>query len=126
MCQELGIEEGSDAVPGIAFGFAGGIGNTGSVCGAVAGGVMAIALKLGRPGSMEEALENLAVYGDFRRRFEEEMGAVDCRELTGLDLTDPANQQDLMTSEVPMKVCFPAVGAAYRLALDVLNERDGS
>lgn len=125
MCQELGIEEGNDAIPTIAFGFAGGIGNTGSVCGAVAGGVMAIALRLGRADSMERALQNLAVFSEFRRRFEEEMGAVDCRELTGLDLTDPENQQGLMDSDVPMKVCFPAVGAAYRLALEILNEREG-
>jgi len=27
-----------------------------------------------------------------------------------------------MNSDIPMKVCFPAVGTAYRLAVDLLKE----
>ena len=85
---------------------------------------MAIGLKLGRAETMEGMLENLGVSREFRRRFEEEMGEIGCRELTGLDLTSEVDMAQLMNSDVPEKVCFPAVAAAYRLAVDILRERE--
>jgi C_GCAxxG_C_C family probable redox protein len=124
VCQEFGLEEGNSIIPQIASGFAGGIGNSGAVCGAVVGGVMAIGLKLGRAETMEGMLQNLGVAREFRRRFEEEMGEIGCRELTGLDLTSAEEMAELMNSDVPQKVCFPAVAAAYRLAVDILRERE--
>ena len=123
MCQEFGLEPGNTAIPQIASGFAGGIGNTGSVCGAVVGGVMAIGLKLGRADTMEGMLQNLGVAREFRRRFEEEMGEIGCRELTGLDLSSEQDMAHLMNSDIPQKVCFPAVAAAYRLAVELLRDR---
>jgi hypothetical protein len=70
---------------------------------------------------MEEMLGNLAVAKEFLRRFEAEMGTIDCRELTGLDLSAGEGLGQLMASDVPQKVCFPAVGAAYRLVLELLQ-----
>ena len=122
MCQEFQIEVENDVIPRIAFGFAGGLGNTGAVCGAVAGAVMAIGLKRGRADTMEEALRELAVPREFRRRFEAEMGTISCRELTGVDLTTEEGLQQFMNSDTPQTVCFPAVGAAYRLVVDLLKE----
>lgn len=124
MCQEFGLEPENAAIPGIAYGFAGGIGNTGAVCGAVAGGVMAISLKLGRGDSIEGMLKNLGVVGEFRRRFEAEMGHIDCRELTGLDLTTEKDMEQLVNSDIAQKVCFPAVSVAYRLAVELLREAE--
>lgn len=123
MCQELEIEVDEKVVPRIAFGFAGGLGNTGSVCGAVAGAVMAIGLAREKGTSMKEAMRTLAVVAEFRRRFEAEMGAIGCRELIGGDLDSPEAIERFMSSDVPQKVCFPAVETAHRLAVDVL-ERD--
>jgi C_GCAxxG_C_C family probable redox protein len=111
-----------DFKPEIAYCFAGGIGNTGSVCGAVAGAVMAIGLKRGRSDDMEEMLRTLGVAQEFRRRFEAEMETINCRDLTGIDLTTPEGIEQLMNSNVPMTVCFPAVALAYRLAVDLLKE----
>ena len=122
MCQEFALEPENAAIPKIAYGFAGGIGNTGAVCGAVVGAVMAIGLKLGRADTMDGMLKNLGVVQEFRRRFEAEMGNVGCRELTGLDLTAQDDMAKLMSSDIPKKVCFPAVGAAYRLAVELLRE----
>ena len=122
MCQEFEIETGNDVIPGIAGAFAGGIGNTGAVCGAVVGAVMAIGLKQGRGDTMEEMLGNLAVAREFRRSFEAEMGDIRCRELTGLDLSTEEGLEQLMSSDIPQKVCFPSVGAAYRLVVDLLKE----
>lgn len=120
MCQEFGIE--NEIIPRIATCFAGGIGNTGAVCGAVAGAVMAIGLKKERGDTMEEALRTLAVAQEFRRRFEAEMETINCRELTGADLSTPEGIEQFMGSDTPQTVCFPAVGTAYRLVMDLLKE----
>jgi hypothetical protein len=69
-------------------------------------------------------LGNLAAAGEFRRRFEAEMGNIDCRALTGLDLSAVEDVKQLMNSDVPQKVCFPAVGAAYRLVVELLQETE--
>lgn len=120
MCRDFGIE--SEIVPQIATCFAGGIGNTGSVCGAVIGAVMGIGLVRGRSDDMQEMMQTLAVGQEFRRRFEAEMDTINCHELTGIDLTTQEGLERLMTSDVPATVCFPAVGIAYRLVADLLKE----
>jgi C_GCAxxG_C_C family probable redox protein len=122
VCQEFEIGIENNVISRIAFGFAGGLGNTGAVCGAVVGAVMAIGLKGGRAKTMEEMLSELAVPREFRRRFEAEMGTISCRELTGADLTTEAGLEQFMSSDTPQTVCFPAVGVAYRLVVDMLKE----
>ena len=122
MCQKFKLKVDSEIIPRIAFGFAGGIGNTGAVCGAVAGAVMAIGLKIDRGDTMEEALGALGVVKEYRRRFEAEMGTIACRELTGADLSTEDGVAQYMSSDTPQTVCFPAVGLAYRLVVDLLNE----
>jgi C_GCAxxG_C_C family probable redox protein len=122
VCQEFEIEVENEIIPRIAFGFAGGIGNTGAVCGAVAGAVMAIGLKIERGDTMEEGLRALGVVQEFRRRFEAEMETITCRELTGADLNTEEGVTQYMNSDTPQTVCFPAVGLAYRLVVDLLNE----
>ena len=120
MCQEFEIE--NEIIPRIASAFGGGIGNTGAVCGAVAGAVMAIGLTKERGQTMEDWLRIAAVAQEFRRRFESEMGTINCRELTGADLTTPEGIRQYTSSDAPQRVCFPAVGVAYRLVLDLLKE----
>jgi C_GCAxxG_C_C family probable redox protein len=120
------METKNGVIPQIAFGFAGGIGITGAVCGAVSGAVMAIGLKLGRGNTMEERLHIWAVSREFRRRFEAEMGTIGCRELTGVDLTGveltTEGIEQFMISDALQTVCIPAVGVAYRLVVDLLKE----
>jgi C_GCAxxG_C_C family probable redox protein len=122
VCQEFEIEIDEKIIPQIAYYFAGGIGNSGSVCGAVVGAVMAIGLIKGRGASMEEMLGNLSFAREFRRRFESETGNLNCRDLTGIDLSIPENLPELMNSDIPQTVCFPAVAAAYRIVVEMLKE----
>jgi len=121
-CEELGIEIDENVIPKIAFAFAGGIGNTGDVCGAVAGAVMAIGLIKPRGETMEEMMTVIGLAAEFRKRFEAEMGTISCRELTGLDLTQVTGQQELRNSDVAEKVCFPAVAAAFRIVVELLKQ----
>jgi hypothetical protein len=88
----------------------------------VAGAVMAIGLIKERGNTTEEMLTNLAVAREFRRRFEAEMKTVNCRELTGADLSTLKGIEQFMGSDIPQTVCFPAVETAYRLVMDLLNE----
>jgi len=122
VCQEFEIEIDNEIIPRIASCFGGGIGNTGAVCGAVAGAVMAIGLKKERGKTMEDWLRISAMAREFRHRFEAEMETISCRELTGADLTTEEGLEQFMSSDTPQTVCFPAVGAAYRLVVDLLKE----
>jgi C_GCAxxG_C_C family probable redox protein len=115
------METENDAISRIASPFAGGMGNSGAVCGAVVGAMMAIGLKQRRADTREKMLRNLAMAREFRCRFEAEMGTIICRELTGLDLSTDKGLEEFMNSDKPQTVCFPAVGAAYRLVVDLLK-----
>ncbi len=123
VCEELGIHVDDTIVPRIGRLFAGGIGRTGSVCGAVVGGVMALGLLVEPGETMEEALDAMKVAEEFRRRFESEMGSIECRELTHLDLTTPEGMKAIMDPDMEQNVCLPAVAAAYRIVLDLVKER---
>ncbi len=123
-CEEFGVEVDEKTIPKIAFVFAGGIGNSGAVCGAVAGAIMAIGLLRERGKTYEDMMKTLRLGAEFRKRFEAEMGTINCRELTGLDLTSPEGMSGLMESDVSQQVCFPAVAAAYRLVTELLHEAE--
>lgn len=124
VCQEFGIE--NDVIPRIASFFGGGMGNTGAVCGAVSGAMMALGLKVEMPRTMEGMFGAVAVAQEFRRRFEAEMGTIVCRELTGADLSTAEGIQRYMSSDTPMRVCFPAVALSFRLVMDLLKETPSS
>ncbi len=119
MCQDYNIE--NELIPKIATCFGGGIGNTGSVCGAVIGATMAIGIVRKRSTNIEEWLATAEIAREFRRRFEDEMQTISCRELTGVDLSTNEGREDLMNSEIAMTVCFPAVAHAYRIVSDLLK-----
>ncbi|MFC2100132.1 C-GCAxxG-C-C family protein [Candidatus Bipolaricaulota bacterium] len=121
-CEEFGLEVDEKVIPKIAYAFAGGIGNTGSVCGAVAGAVMAIGLIKDRGETLEEMMEVIGLVAELRKRFEAEMNTISCRELTGVDLTLEESLKGLVNSDIPQKVCFPAVAAAHRLVVELLRE----
>ncbi len=119
MCQHLGIEH--ETIPAIATAFGGGIGGTGATCGAVVGAVMAIGLRHGR---REAGVKDAKAYGltqELRRRFEATMGTIECRKLTGMDLTAADGVKKFYASDVPKRVCMPAVGLAYRTAVELLG-----
>ncbi len=120
VCQKFGIE--NEIIPRIASCFGGGMGNTGSVCGAVVGGIMAIGLMTKRGESLEDWLRIAGIAKEFRRRFESEMETINCSELTGLDWNADVEIDELMSSDILGTVCMPAVGTAYRLVLELLEE----
>jgi C_GCAxxG_C_C family probable redox protein len=85
-----------DLLAKVSFAFGGGMG-CGSVCGAVTGGIMAIGLKWGTSEasgkSMETGMLNFKLAGAFCRQFKKQNGSIVCKELIGLDLSDPAQMK---------------------------------
>lgn len=119
MCRDHNIE--NDLIPKIASCFGGGIGNTGNVCGAVIGAIMAIGVVRNQYTSIEEWLKYAEITQELLRRFENEMKTISCRELIGFDLRNEEDRKKLMTSDVSMKVCLPAVSHAYQIVSELLQ-----
>jgi len=117
--QHLGIE--SEIIPRIATAFGAGIGGGGVICGAVIGSVMAIGLKHGREEPSQPRDKPYALAREFCQRFEEETGSLSCRELTGIDLSTPEGQKAFYSSDIPIRVCLPAIGAAFRLVMELIE-----
>jgi C_GCAxxG_C_C family probable redox protein len=122
VCQELGID--SEIVPRIASGFGYGISGRGTVCGAVVGSVMAIGLRHGREEPWQQRDNAHSLVQEFCQRFEEEMGHLYCRDLTGMDPSTPEGIEAQMSSDVPVRVCLPAIGTAFDLVMELLQRPD--
>ncbi|MEM3459305.1 MAG: C-GCAxxG-C-C family protein [Candidatus Bathyarchaeia archaeon] len=111
----------SDLVPKIATGFGGGIGRCGSVCGALAGGVMAIGAKYGtNEPSPEKRLKTYELANEFYKKFEKQHGSVLCRELIGYNLSNPKELKKAQQSKVFEKKCVNFV----RTVVETLIELD--
>jgi len=121
VCQEYGIE--SEVLPHIAMCFGGGMGLTGATCGAFSGAVMALGLVNGPAGNPDEFIKAMLPVQELRRGFEEKMGTISCCELVKVDLTKPEVFEEYINSDVPEKVCLPAVDTAYKLAMEILAKK---
>jgi C_GCAxxG_C_C family probable redox protein len=117
--QQLGIE--NPLIPRIATAFGGGPGRSGEVCGAVVGATMCIGIRYGRENSQESDAEANARAKQFVEEFRERMGSLRCRDLTGVDFSNAEQTEAYRASDVPMRVCLPAVGFAYDKTLELLE-----
>jgi C_GCAxxG_C_C family probable redox protein len=81
-----------DTAKKTACGFGAGISKTGNICGAVSGAVMVIGLKYGKVQASDEAAteKTRALSRQFIREFIKKNGSVNCTDLLGYDLSDPA------------------------------------
>ncbi len=119
VAEGVGIE--SELIPRIATGFCGGVARTCGMCGAVAGGVMAIGLALGRDGPEDEKDECYARVQRFVTSFERECGSSNCRELTGCDLGVEA-ERDAFDERGGLEICRRYTGLAAGLAAGIIAE----
>ena len=116
----LGLsEEKSRAV---AFAFGGGMGRTGCTCGAVTGALMVVGLhcavvidKKDREGQAYDMARH------FLERFEAENGAVDCRDLLGVDISTPDGSQKISKGLFKTR-CSEIVQSAASLLVDLMEE----
>ncbi|MEM2609877.1 MAG: C-GCAxxG-C-C family protein [Candidatus Bathyarchaeia archaeon] len=121
MAEFIGIE--CKQIPKIATGFGGGIGRTGSICGALAGAIMAIGLKYGRNYLKETGKYEMCMRKslEFYREFEKEHGSVLCRDLTGCDLTTTEGRRKFLEQRIREEKCVKYV----RFSMKFLMKLEG-
>jgi C_GCAxxG_C_C family probable redox protein len=102
----------------LATAFGGGLARRGLVCGALSGSAMALSTVLGRsdPADGEGKERAYAAVSELLRTVEATHGALDCRHLTGLDLSDPASDEAFKQG-VKARVCVPVLRLAVTTAL---------
>jgi C_GCAxxG_C_C family probable redox protein len=119
---ELGLEE--EAALRIATGFGGGMGRTGGTCGAVTGAYMVLGLARGMRDPEEKSRKDATytLVREFADRFKKKQGAVECRELLGVDVGTPeglkaAHERDLFSTR-----CNELIRDAVTVLQGVLKE----
>jgi C_GCAxxG_C_C family probable redox protein len=119
--EQFGLKE--ELALKIACGFGGGIGCTGRTCGAVTGAVMVIGLKHGQADVSDEESRQRTHKSvkKFIDKFTELHGSVECRELIGYDLSNPAEFESARESSVVHKKCHGFVYDAACILEDVLH-----
>jgi C_GCAxxG_C_C family probable redox protein len=108
-----------------ATGFGGGVGNMGSLCGALAAGVLTLGMLNGRftLAQEEEKERTYLLCAEWHRRFTNAMGGSDCRVILGVDLTDPATRKQYWAAPGNRERCASrTVGIAARLLVELVEE----
>lgn len=119
VAEEAGIS--SPLIPRIATGFCGGVARTRGMCGAVAGGVMAIGLLYGRDKAGQPYDAVYAKVQQFLSAFEKEYKTINCFELTGCDLGTEQGQQAFVEKEV-MEQCRRFTARAASLVAELVGD----
>ncbi len=121
--EQFGLEE--ELALKIACGFGGGIGRTGRTCGAVTGAVMVVGLKHGQADVADEESrqETHRLVREFIDKFTELHGSIECRELIGYDLSNPAELKLARKNKVFENKCRGLVYDSARIMEDVLGLR---
>jgi C_GCAxxG_C_C family probable redox protein len=91
----------------ISCGFGAGIGRSGNICGAVTGAILVIGLKYGKGTAGDDAAKEktYALVQEFLRKFRAKNGSINCTELLGYDLRDPAQRKQAHTSKAVASKC---------------------
>ncbi len=118
MAESQGIQ--SPLLPKIATGFCGGVADTGGMCGALAGAIMGIGLVAGRTSPDEPIDAAYRLSREVLSAFEKEFGSINCRELTGCDLTTEAGRRAFEEGGVFAR-CQRYVESAAGIAMQLLG-----
>ena len=117
VAEHKGID--SVLIPRIASGFCGGVANTGRMCGAVIGGIMALNIIYGRDKPEEDKTVNYQKVQKFIKEFESKFGSTSCSGLTGCDLSTGEGKQKFSDLNLHSK-CADLTGEATRMVLEII------
>jgi C_GCAxxG_C_C family probable redox protein len=113
----------SKLIPRIATGFGGGIGRCGSVCGALAGGVMAIGIKCGTDEpSLEKRLKAYELSRKLYMEFENKHGSAFCRDLIGYELSNPNGLKMARSAKVFEEKCPTFIRTVMENLIDLTTD----
>jgi C_GCAxxG_C_C family probable redox protein len=109
----------------LAAGFGAGMSRSCQVCGALSGAYMVIGLKFGSDpsdaGNFQEQKKTYLFVADFMDRFLERNGSLNCRELTGYDLGDPAQHAQAKQDGVFAVQCVKYVKDAVEITEELIG-----
>jgi C_GCAxxG_C_C family probable redox protein len=102
--------------------FGSGMGQMGSVCGAVTGAFMVIGLKYSktRTGEDPQKMEGYALVRKFTERFIELHGTINCRNLIGVDLNTPEGIAVARENKLFETHCVNFVGDAVKILEEII------
>jgi C_GCAxxG_C_C family probable redox protein len=111
----------SNVIPKIASGFGGGIGRSGSVCGALSGAIMSIGMKYGRNIADDTKAYDKCVgkSRDCYVRFKKEFGSIFCNELTECDFTTEEGREKWRDLGLREKKCVKYIEGSMRILLSL-------
>ncbi|NWF86674.1 C_GCAxxG_C_C family protein [Candidatus Bathyarchaeota archaeon] len=113
----------NNLIPNIATGFGGGIGRCGSICGALAGGVMTIGIKYGTDEpSLEKRLKAYELAQKLYKQFEKHHGSVFCRELIGYDLSNPKQLEEAKKANVFEERCSQFIRKTVEILVELSEQ----
>jgi C_GCAxxG_C_C family probable redox protein len=112
------------AIPKIATGFCGGISRTSGMCGALAGGIMALGLLTGRSSPQESKDQCYALSHHLVRRFREKFGSTQCTDLLGCDISTADGAKCFRAGGLETKICAPVTRQAAGLVEEIFALRD--
>jgi C_GCAxxG_C_C family probable redox protein len=119
--EEMGLDP--DTARKCSCGFGAGVSKTGNICGAVSGAILVIGLKYGKTKPGDDAATDRArgLVRKFIREFTARHGSVNCTELLGYNLGNPADYENarragLFTTKCPAFV-RDAAGILERMLL---------
>jgi len=112
VCHAQGIEL-TDQAMRIATPFGGGVGRSEDICGALAGGVMAIGAAIGRTEAEDDRLRSYEASGRLHESFCKEFGSSQCKVLNKSDFKSPEHRVR----------CGRFVEGATRIAIHILREK---
>ena len=118
VCESKDLE--SALIPRIASGFCGGVSNTNGMCGAVAGGILALNIVYGRDNANESKELNYQKVNQFQQSFTAKFGTTSCPGLTDCDLSTNEGQEKFKKLNVHQK-CSDFTGEATRMVLELIG-----
>jgi len=103
--------------------FGGGMGRQGLVCGAMTGALLVLGLHGGRIDPADDATRDRsdAQVREFTQRFRHRHGAIQCNDLTGVEIADPAARSAGKESGVYDAVCPGLVRFAAELVQELID-----
>jgi C_GCAxxG_C_C family probable redox protein len=97
--------ERNSVIPRIATGFCGGVSRTAGMCGALAGGIMALGILTGRSTPQDRKDLCYALVHSLVGRFREQFGSIHCADLLGCDISTAEGARYFQQSGLGETVC---------------------
>ena len=114
----------SDIIPAIASGFCGGMSRTAGLCGALAGGIMALGVVFGRNSSEDSPKKIYALTERLVRDFEKQFGSRNCSDLLGCDISTREGEAVFEAKKLGKTRCLDFTVKTTELVMQVLENHE--